>query len=163
MSTTVPQSFFTVDYVQRFYATLIGRPATAKTAPAAPIDPRRPGVVAEYHATDGPLAGVLWADVGFAAATGAALVLLPPGAAAQAIKANKLDELLRENFAEVANVASRLFTSGQAPRVKLGTLTWLPGNLPPEVAAFVRGPGHTQDLDVQIAGYGGGRVSLFIR
>ncbi|MEL0027410.1 MAG: hypothetical protein VW625_01895 [Perlucidibaca sp.] len=111
-----------------------------------------------YH--DGqqrPVAACL-SDVGFAAASSAAFALIPARVAAESATAKRLDESLAEIFAEVLNVLSRLFTSHDDARVTLAAKFLPPQALPAELASL--GPDQCLDLDVEIDGYGTGRLVL---
>src|SRR5690606_12858218 len=95
--------------VGEFVAALVDRPAAATNVQPTPID-RDPDereqrwVVALYEDQQGRLAALALADLAFAAATGAALGMIPAAAASDAVKAGELSETLAENYAEVANI-----------------------------------------------------------
>lgn len=113
-----------------------------------------------YH--DGhqqPIAACL-SDVTFAAASSAAFALIPPRVAAEAAAAKALDESLAEIFAEVLNVMSRLFTSRDDERVTLRDKFLPPQPLPAQLANVTQD--QCLDLDVDIDGYGKGRLVLCV-
>lgn len=111
-----------------------------------------------YHdGSQQPVAACL-SDVTFAAASSAAFALIPARVAAEAAAAKKLDEALSEIFAEVLNVLSRLFTSHDNDRVTLRDKFLPPQPLPAQLASVA--PEQCLDLDVDIDGYGKGRLVL---
>jgi len=113
-----------------------------------------------YH--DGhqqPVAACM-ADVSFAASASAAFALIPARVAAESAAAKALDESLAEIFAEVLNVLSRLFTSHDSERVTLRDKFLPPQALPAQLASV--GPDQCLDLDVDIDGYGKGRLVLCV-
>lgn len=109
-----------------------------------------------YRYGDGRVLGSVAVDLPFAARSGAALSMIPPDVAAEQIRAGELDEVLRENFAEVLNVLSRAFVAEGDGRVALQAAIFPPQAMPETKAA----PGSSASFDVDIAGYGGGSVSL---
>lgn len=113
----------------------------------------------QYRCDDGGVVGHCAADLAFAARAGAAFSLIPADAAADAIKQRALDDTLRENFAEVLNVVSRLFVPTQGQRVTLRE-TFLPPTAPPAEALPVAGTPGGVCFKVDIDGYGEGLLSL---
>jgi hypothetical protein len=129
--------------------------ATAlKTPPAKPL-----AIAGLYHDGNGQLLGAVMADLPFAARSGACFSLIPADVAQESIEAGVLDEGMRENFAEVLNVASRLFTRTGGARVALKATCFPPAALPPEIAnpaALTR----SAHFEVNIDDYGSGIVRL---
>lgn len=145
--------------VARTLTSLCGKPVTCRPGkPFAPA-PKSPVVVATYVEAGNKLAAVLVADLGFAAGSGAALVMLPPVIAQECIQSGKLNENIDENLREVLNVGASLFNSPSTPRVTLGAVTTVE-KLSDAVAAFVKAPPARLDLEVAIPGYPSGKLSL---
>lgn len=161
MSTPLPLTIPSVQGAATFLGGLVGRATPAKKIK---VDwPKEKGWLSfsEFHYPTGELAALLVADLQFCAWSGAALALLPPGLAQDAIKAGKLDQSLQENYAEIANVLTATFREF-GERVVLGKIHYgnvasLAPELKPMVAAVRR-----LDLEVTVAGYGAGRLGLLL-
>jgi len=101
-------------------------------------------------------------DLGAAAYTGAALALLPPGGAQDAVEEDgELTSLLVEALHEVVNVLSALFNTPGAPHSKLHKL-YAPGDeLPGDIAGMLANFNRI-DLAIEVPGYGKGALSLVL-
>jgi len=159
MSHPAPLTIPSVQGVSNFLGGLIGRATPAKKIK---VDwPREKAWLSfsEFRHPEGELAALFVADLQFCCWSGAALALLSPGLAQDAIKAGKLDQSLQENFAEVANVLTAAFREF-GERVILGQIHYaklLVPELRPLVAATRR-----LDLEVTVTGYGAGRCGLLL-
>jgi len=148
--------------VRDMLAGLVGRNVTV--SPGAPVTPApdRPVAVAVYVAPDMSVNALCLMDLGASAYTGAALALLPPGGAQDAVEEDhELSGLLVEALHEVVNVLSALFNTPGAPHSKLHKL-YAPGE---EVAGDLAGmlAGFNRiDLVVDVQGYGKGSLSLVL-
>ena len=94
-------------------------------SPGAPVtpEPNRPVTVAIYTAPDMSVNALCVMDLGASAYTAAALALLPPGGAQDAVEEDKeLSPMLLEALHEVVNVLSALFNTPGAPHSKLNKL-----------------------------------------
>jgi hypothetical protein len=124
-----------------------------------------PGVrfVAEYSQAEGHgSSGYCVCDIAFAARTGAALTVIPSGAAEEAIRAGVVTDTLNENFHEVLNVMARFFSLGGSTRANLGAVH-LPGEvLNSTVVAHLAKPAARLDLTVDVTGYGTGLLTLVL-
>lgn len=146
--------------VRNLLEDLLGREVTV--TPADPVVAKDlPGtVVAVYVGDHLKLAAVLGLDLSLAAYAGAALGLLPAGGAEDAIEEKNLPPALAENVRELCNILTSLLNREGAPHVKLDRVL-LPGEpVPNDAAAHLLAIGRRLDLGVQVARYGGGRLSL---
>ncbi|SNS60757.1 hypothetical protein SAMN06893096_105268 [Geodermatophilus pulveris] len=141
---------------------LTGKPVAVM--PGAPVTPtpRSPVAVAVYVDPHLSVNALCVLDLGASAYTGAALALLPPGGAQDAVAEDgELTEMLTEALHEVVNVLSALFNVPGAPHSKLHRLyapgDELPGDLAGMLAAFNR-----LDLAIEVPGYGKGALSLVV-
>src|SRR3712207_1536356 len=106
------------------------------------------------------LRAVVVADLALAARAGAAIALMPAGGAEVAIEESALSQALFENAYEILNVMASLFNVGEHPHVKLDGC-WAPGDaVPADVAQWVLSYVRRLDLDVDVKGYGTGRLSV---
>jgi hypothetical protein len=109
---------------------------------------------------DGEIGGACVCDIDFAARAGAALAMIPAAAADEAIAANTLGDSLRENYYEVANIATRLVNGPSVPHVKI---TELVDGVPDAVRDLLMSAVRRCTYQVQLDGYGPGTISLYAR
>jgi hypothetical protein len=135
---------------------LLGREITV--TPADPVTARDlPGLaVALYVDGAGRLAAVLGMDLTLAAYAGAALGLLPPGAAEDSIEEKKLSPMLTENVRELCNILTGLLNREGAPHLTLYRVLTPGEELPSDAAAYLLALGQRLDMKVEIARYGAG-------
>jgi hypothetical protein len=133
-------------------------------SPGAPVtpEPNRPVTVAIYTAPDMSVNALCVMDLGASAYTAAALALLPPGGAQDAVEEDKeLSPMLLEALHEVVNVLSALFNTPGAPHSKLNKLVADGEDIPGDVAGMLAGFNRL-DLTVEVPGYGKGGLSLVL-
>jgi hypothetical protein len=141
---------------------LVGKPVGVNNgAPVTPT-PDKPVSVAVYVDPQMAINAICVMDLGASAYTGAALALLPPGGAQDAVEEDgELTSLLVEALHEVVNVLSALFNTPGAPHSKLHKLYApgddLPGDIEGMLANFNR-----IDLAIEVPGYGKGAISLVL-
>ena len=142
---------------------LVGKPVGVN--PGAPVTPTpdKPVSVAVYVDPHMAINALCVMDLAASAYTGAALALLPPGGIQDAVKDGALREMHVEALYEVVNVLSVLFNQPGAPHAKLHRL-YEPGEkiMDPDVLAIANALGNREDLDVKVAGYGSGSISLVL-
>ena len=133
-------------------------------SPGAPVtpEPNRPVTVAIYTAPDMSVNALCVMDLGASAYTAAALALLPPGGAQDAVEEDKeLSPMLLEALHEVVNVLSALFNTPGAPHSKLNKLVADGEEIPGDVAGMLAGFNRL-DLAIEVPTYGKGAISLVI-
>lgn len=119
----------------------------------------KPCAAAIYVDNQDQPVGLMFCTLGAAAYLGAALSLLPKSVADECIKKITLDPSLLENFQEVANICSSIFTEYVGARVHLKTIVAKLTAPPPELKAFLQTAVRT-DVTLEVPGYGPGFVSL---
>ena len=129
-----------------------GDPMTAADLPTA--------VIAVYADTSQQLYAVLGMQLSLAANAGAALGLLPAGAAEDSIEEKKLFPNLAENVFELCNVLTSLLNREGAPHVKLYQVIYPGMDIPNDARAHLLALGKRLDLTVEVARYGKGKLSL---
>ena len=129
-----------------------GDPMTAEDLPTA--------TVAIYTDAQQQLYGVLGMQLSLAANIGAALGLLPPGAAEDSIDEKKLFPNLAENVFEMCNVLTSLLNREGGPHVKLYQVVYPGMPLPADARAHLLALGRRLDLMIDINRYGRGKLSL---
>jgi hypothetical protein len=141
---------------------LVGKEVTV--SPGAPVtpEPNRPVTVAIYTAPDMSVNALCVMDLAASAYTAAALALLPPGGAQDAVEEDKeLSPMLLEALHEVVNVLSALFNTPGAPHSKLDKLVPDGDDVPGDIAGMLAGFNRL-DLTVEVPGYGKGALSLVL-
>ncbi|MEU8612313.1 hypothetical protein AB0C29_30420 [Actinoplanes sp. NPDC048791] len=131
-----------------------GDPMTAADLPTA--------VIAVYADTSQQLYAVLGMQLSLAANAGAALGLLPAGAAEDSIEEKKLFPNLAENVFELCNVLTSLLNREGAPHVKLYQVIYPGMDIPNDARAHLLALGKRLDLTVEVARYGKGKLSLSV-
>jgi hypothetical protein len=148
--------------VKDLFEDLLGRGITV-----SPADPLRAGELSKtlvsLYVDDGlRLAAVVGMDLPLAVYSGAALGLLPPGGAQDAVADKQLSPMLTENVGEVCNVLNGLINREGVPHVRLYQ-TFAPGESPPtDAAGQLLALGRRLDLKIEVAGYGSGKFSMVL-
>jgi hypothetical protein len=140
---------------------LIGRDVDLKDSD--PISGRPTNVVGVYVTDKLQVSAVAVVDLEGAARLGGALGMLPRGGVDDAIKEKDLSGLLRDNTYEVLNVLSAVFNVENAPHVRLYQMYGPGGQVPGDVLALSQVIGSRVDLELNVSGYGVGRLSVITR
>lgn len=148
--------------VRELLADLLGREVTLR--PGAPYAPKSDEAVSVAVYVDDHLniVAVIACDLELSAYAGAAIGLVPPGAATEAVADGKLGDGLTENLYEVLNIGASIFNVPGADHVKLHALHAAGPTIDPQVRLRVLTLGRREDLVVDIAGYGEGRLSIVL-
>ena len=146
--------------VRNLFEDLLGR--DCNVAPGDPItaDDLPTATVAIYTDNQQQIYGVLGMQLGLAANAGAALGLLPAGAAEDSIDEKKLSPALAENVFELCNVLTSLLNRDGGPHVKLYQVVYPGMPLPTDARAHLLALGRRLDLTIEVARYGKGKFSL---
>jgi hypothetical protein len=146
--------------VRNLFEDLLGRDVTVSPGDPLSADDLPTATVAIY--TDGSqnLYGVLGLQLALAANVGAALGLLPPGAAEDSVAEKKLFPNLAENVFELCNVLTSLLNREGARHVKLYQVVYPGMPLPSDAHARLMALGRRLDLTIEVARYGKGKFSL---
>jgi len=99
------------------------------------------------------------ADVSLAAGLSAALSMLPPTAAAEAIHSREFSSGMFDNLREVINICTRLVVDSASPHLKLDQL-YKVAALPVAAAAILAKPMGRREFSLKVPRYGGGVLSL---
>lgn len=140
-----------------FLTTLVGK--TVRVTKATGDWSKQVFVACELASPDGASAGLLVANVEFTAFSAAALATIPVAVAQDGIRKKKLDEGLMENFHEIANILSGVFQESE--RVILGKIV-PPADLSEGFAALLSKPRVRADFDVELPGYGNGKLGVLL-
>jgi hypothetical protein len=115
--------------------------------------------VGAYVGDDGAVLAACAVDVALAANTGAALSMMPPGVAKDAIKAKDLSEVMVANVHEVMNICTRLMMTEGSPHLRLSKL-YPAKTLPADVAQMLAGAKGRIDFELSVPKYGVGTLSF---
>jgi hypothetical protein len=147
----------TADAVAKLIASLAGKNVTAKAGPALKAPPK--GGAVGVCVDEAPnVAAVIVADVALAAAAGAALAMIPPAAAQDAVRSGTLPANIADNFREVANIMCSLLTASGGRSVRLADFSV--AGVPAAAEAVLAGSGARLDLEVDVQGYGKGQLAI---
>jgi len=145
----------TPETTRSILATLLRKNVSVKTSPWLPSG--RKVFIGVYTSADGTPDYLWLLDLPLAAALASALVMLPRGAAADAVAAQSLSAELVDNAREVANVCSSSFS---ANRVRLTSFLSPNTPLPPALSQTIEHPGKRLDLSVEVDGYAPGNLCI---
>lgn len=140
---------------------LVGRDVEVKDCD--PITAKPSNLVAAYVTDKLQVAVVIVVDIECGARLGGALGMLPRGGVDDAIKELDLAGLLRDNTYEVLNVLAAVFNVDNAPHVRLYEMYGPVAAVPSDVLALSQMIGSRMDLELNIAGYGVGNLSIVTR
>jgi hypothetical protein len=130
-----------------------------KAAPKLDISPASGSILAVYVADDGSPVALAACNIGFAANAGAALSMLPPAAAKEAVKNKLLTPAMNDNLREVMNICSRLMLREGSAHLRLDQV-FEAKSLPPAAAALLTTATGRADFEVTLAKYGAGGLSI---
>lgn len=120
------------------------------------------GVVAKYVDDEGRPRAVLGWDLPAAAHAGAAFALIPARMAEEIVDERWLPEDIVESVYELSNVlASALHVNGN-PHTKLAQTYHPAAAAPDDLAKALYSHYERMDFDVDVPGYGGGRLSVVV-
>jgi hypothetical protein len=141
---------------------MLDRPVeVVPTGPWAPT-PRDPGAIAVYVDDRLRMRALISSNLALSAVLGGSIGLVPPERVLACVESGQLTAEVGENLAEVFNILAGLFNVSDRPHVKVYAVH-LPADLPAaDVSARLRAFGKRSDLEVSVAGYGAGRLSMVL-
>jgi hypothetical protein len=140
---------------------LIGR--DVDLSDGLPPQAKATNVVAVYVTDKLATSAVAVVDLECAARLGGSLGMVPRMVVDEAIKARELPTSLEENCYEVLNVMAAVFNLPNAPHVRLYEMYGPNAVIPADVAALGSMLGSRMDVELKIAGYGTGLLSIVVR
>lgn len=132
---------------------------TVKQGAKLDASPKSKSYFGVYVSDDGTPVALCGCDLPFAASSGAALSLLPPNAAKEAVKDKELTPVMVANLNEVMNICTRLILRDGSPHVRLREVC-AAGALPEPAAHILAGPKARVDFEVGLDKYGSGVISV---
>src|ERR1700712_1899948 len=146
--------------VRNLFEDLLGREVTVSPGDPLSADEINTATVAIFTDSSQQIYGVLGMQLSLAANAGAALGLLPAGAAEDSIDEKKLFPNLAENVFELCNVLTSLLNKEGGPHVKLYQGIYPGDPLPAAARQHLLALGRRVDLMVEVNRYGKGKLSL---
>ena len=129
--------------------------------PASKLDlsPASTSYVGVYISDGGEPVALCACNLDFAAGAGAALSILPPNAAKDAVKAKALPSNMQENLRELMNICTRLVLKDGTPHLRLQDV-YAAKSLPAPAAAIAGAATGRADFEVALGKYGSGVLSV---
>jgi hypothetical protein len=112
-----------------------------------------------FVADGGAPVALCGADANLAASFGAALSMLPVGAAKDAAKSHDLTDVMIGNVREIMNICTRLVMDASSPHLKLDQI-YPSKSLPATAMALLGAPQGRREFQVQLPKYGGGVLTV---
>lgn len=116
--------------------------------------------VAKFVDPDDKLVAILGCDIPFVAYSGAALSMIPVGAAEDMISDNDLSDTVQANFYEVMNICSKLMLSDTSLHLRLTDV--VPPGESVDFVAELSEAGNCLGFDIDIPSYGKGKMGFLI-
>ena len=148
--------------VRTLFADLLDREVAAAPAPGVAPGVGAPASVATYVDDQDRPSAVVACDLPLSARAGAAIGLVPSSGAERAILSGCLDGTLLDNLREVLDVAATMFNVEGSSHLHLDDLHAAGGELPGDVQTRALTLGRRVDLELDITGYGAGRLSVVL-
>lgn len=142
---------------------LLGRDVEAQVG-TPPVDTRVPegATVAAYVDDQLGLRAIVLMDLALTAFSGAAIALMPAVGAADAVEKGMITPALYDNAAEILNIMASLFNKDDAPHVRLYEAHAPRETLPADVQRWLLAYVPRLDMELTVAGYGTGSLSVMV-
>lgn len=148
------------DELGKIIGGLIGSaPKVSKAKSPLRALPSAPLLASEFMTPDGDLAAYLVVDMEFACRSGAALTLIPSNVADENISKPDREHEVFDNYREIANVLTAAFSVSDT-RLILRDSFGGSEALPDKIKTLTRKAKTRLDLQVEIPGYGPGKLTL---
>jgi hypothetical protein len=141
---------------------LLGREVTVDIGEPIQAGPVEKTAVAVYVDDQMGARATIVGDLAFAAYAGAAIGLVPVFGAEASIEDGYLSQNLVENSYEVFNIMASLFNLPNAPHLRLYQVVATNESPSADVTGMANALGQRLDLDLDIAGYGKGQLSIVV-
>ena len=147
--------------IKDIFEGLLGRDISITEGTAVDIGIPKP-VVASYADDVGQLRAVAVLELALAARAGAAIALVPKGAADAAVEDMLLPSNLFENASEICNVLAAALGDAMGVHLRLAGAFAPTDPVPSLVLTTATQLAGREDVELDIAGYGSGRLSLVV-
>ncbi|MDF1602342.1 hypothetical protein [Nocardioides sp. YIM 152315] len=145
--------------IKDLFAGLLGRDVELTDGKPVDIGIPKP-IVASYVDDVHNLRAVAVMSFGLAARSGAAIALIPKGAAEAAEEDRVLPVNLFENASEICNVLAAPLGDAMGTHLRLSETFAPSDSVPPQVLSVAAQAGAREDVVLEISGYGAGGLSV---
>ncbi|MEO7125787.1 MAG: hypothetical protein ABI382_03250 [Nakamurella sp.] len=142
---------------------MLGKEISVSSANAMTSADTIGGALAVYVDDSNRLGAVAGWDLRGAANIGAAVALVPVGAAEDAVEDKYLPDNLLENLGEVSNVLASVFQIPGNPHLRLSMMHRPINGADNDAINLLYALGNRIDLSLDIPKYGGGRLAISLR
>jgi hypothetical protein len=132
---------------------------TVKAGGKLDVSPQSHAYVGVYIADDGSPSALCACDLALAANSGAALSMLPPNVAKDAVKSKELTDVMLANLGEVMNICTRLMIQDNTPHLRLQQVCKA-NALPAPAAAIIGAARGRVDFEIGLGKYGAGVLAV---
>ena len=148
--------------IKSLLADLVGKAVNVSVTDELEVDVNDTQFIVSFVTRDGKLGMCSLSDANFASKAGASLAMIPANAAEERVKAGKLSDPIFENFSEIMNILSTLPNSkGDVHLTMKKVYCTATDNFPDDVINMVMSPERRSDFEVDISGYGNGKLTIF--
>lgn len=149
--------------VGEFFGSLLDLGTAASKVTPQTIEASGEHVIAVYRDDVGKAAALVIADLVMAAASGAALAMIPAAAVKEVRGRGKMTDTLMENFREVANITTSILNTPNTPHLTLLDV-WASDDpeLPEAVWDLLATHSKRREFVVTMDGYGEGNLGFVI-
>ncbi|MBB2945845.1 hypothetical protein FB565_005603 [Actinoplanes lutulentus] len=148
--------------VRNLFEDLLGREVVVSPGDPLSAEEIKTATVAIFTEPSQKIYAVMGMQLSLAANAGAALGLLPAGAAEDSIDEKQLFPNLAENVFELCNVFTSLLNREGQPHLKLYQVIYPGMELPGDARAILLALGRRLDLMCEVNRYGKGKLSLSV-
>ncbi len=149
--------------VSELLTNLVGEEVVVKQLESGDFELEDIAAVGEFVGDDGTLLTVCTLDLAAGSWLGAALAMIPKAAVEKDLKAKRFSDEVQENIQEVFNISSSVFHKSGLPHFRFSQLHLIKDNPPPDtVQALLDDPASKIDLEMEVPGYGSGRISYYM-
>ena len=148
-----------IDELTSLLEMMLGTDVAAK-AVESPMSADSSKVVGVYAADDGTVVSACAVDITLANYIGAALSMIPPGAAQDNASAGTLPDNALDNLEEIFNVSVNLTKVSDSAHVSFRNAIRPGDEMPEDVAAILSSATNRVDVEIEIQRYGAGLMAL---
>lgn len=141
---------------------LVGKSVNVSDGDQFDVDVNEAQFIASFVTKEDKLGMCSLSDISFASKIGAALSMIPAGAAEDCVKEGELSDSIFENFSEIMNILTTLPNAKGTEHLTLKRVYRLASDsFPDDVINMVMSPEARVDFSVDVSGYGVGKLSIF--
>lgn len=148
--------------VKDLFIMLLGDNTTVAKADPMSLEAGKKQLTATYIDDARKLQAAVICDLPMGAYAASRLTMIPPAGAQDAVDEGGLSSMMLDNFNEVMNICVTLVTSDTSPHLKLDTVNQDVSSIAEDAKEVIAAPGERIDFDIEVAGYGKGRMAVLL-